>query len=110
MRGTARTLAKGAAIKSIFDREFPGKFELVAADVENPAQIDAAVAGVDGIAHVASPITLLPDGADPQLLIGPAVNGTLNALKAAAKAGCVWLAMMRLRWLADCDIIRISAP
>ncbi|EJD46141.1 NAD(P)-binding protein [Auricularia subglabra TFB-10046 SS5] len=89
VRGTARTLAKGDAIRAIFDTKFPGKFELVGVDVENAEQLDAAAAGVDGIAHVASPITILPPGADPQLLIGPAVNGTLNALKSATKAGTV---------------------
>ncbi|EJD46142.1 NAD(P)-binding protein [Auricularia subglabra TFB-10046 SS5] len=89
VRGTARTLAKGAAIRAIFDEEFPGKFELVAADVEKAEQLDAAAVGVDGIAHVASPITTLAPGADPQLLISPAVNGTLNVLKSAAKAGTV---------------------
>ncbi|EJD46031.1 NAD(P)-binding protein [Auricularia subglabra TFB-10046 SS5] len=93
VRGTVRYRAKGELLHSLFNKEFPGRFEYAIADLENPADIDAAVQGVDGIAHVASPITKLPQGhggdSDPQLLLRPAVDGTLHVLKSAAKAGTV---------------------
>ena len=41
--------------------------------------------GVDAIEHVASPVTLSAD--DPDTLIIPAVNGTLNVLKSALTHG-----------------------
>ncbi|EJD46163.1 NAD(P)-binding protein [Auricularia subglabra TFB-10046 SS5] len=89
VRGTVRSQAKGEHLRSVFAREFPGKFNYVIADIENPADLDAAAQGVEGIAHVASPVTSLPPGGDPQLLIRPAVEGTLNVLRSAAKAGTV---------------------
>lgn len=89
VRGTVRSPAKGEQLRALFGREFPGRFEYVIADIEIPANLDAAAQGVDGIAHVASPVTSLPPGADPQILIRPAVEGTLNVLRSAAKAGTV---------------------
>ncbi|EJD46901.1 NAD(P)-binding protein [Auricularia subglabra TFB-10046 SS5] len=89
VRGTARSATKGEHLRSLFERDFPGKFELVVADIEDADSLVSAARGVDGIAHVASPIFRPPPMSDPQLLIGPAVNGTLNVLKAAAKSGTV---------------------
>lgn len=89
VRGTVRSAAKGEYLRSLFDKEFPGKFELVVADLGDADSLVAAARGIDGIAHVASPIFRPPRGSDPQLLIGPAVDGTLNVLKAAAVSGTV---------------------
>ncbi|EJD46164.1 NAD(P)-binding protein, partial [Auricularia subglabra TFB-10046 SS5] len=89
VRGTVRSPSKGDYLREVFGKEFPGKFDYVIADVERPADLDAAVRDVDGIVHAASPIAALPPGADPQLLIRPAINGTVNILKSAAKAGTV---------------------
>ncbi|KAI0765168.1 D-lactaldehyde dehydrogenase [Fomes fomentarius] len=48
---------------------------------------DDAAVGVDAIVHTASPVHLTCD--DPNEQIVPAVEGTLNALRAAAASGCV---------------------
>jgi nucleoside-diphosphate-sugar epimerase len=46
---------------------------------------DAAMAGVDYVLHVASPLSAA--SADPAALIGPARDGTLRVLRAATAAG-----------------------
>lgn len=48
---------------------------------KQPADIFGTITGVDGFVHVASPL----NGEDPNVAIPIAVNGGLNALKAAAK-------------------------
>ncbi|KZV99159.1 NAD(P)-binding protein [Exidia glandulosa HHB12029] len=87
VRGTVRSAARGDFLRSLFDKDFPGKFEYVVADIEKPEELDAAVKGVDGIAHLASPFYIPSDNSDPQDLIRPAVNGTVHVLESAAKAG-----------------------
>ncbi|EJD46030.1 NAD(P)-binding protein [Auricularia subglabra TFB-10046 SS5] len=89
VRGTVRSRAKGKQLRSSFSEEFPGRFDFVIADIEDSGDIDAAVQGVDAVAHVASPVKILPPGGDPQMLIRPAVEGTLNVLRSAAKTGTV---------------------
>jgi nucleoside-diphosphate-sugar epimerase len=56
----------------------------VEADLLDEQSWIPAVAGCDYILHVASPF-LIEEPKDPNDLILPAINGTLNILKAAAK-------------------------
>lgn len=61
------------------------KLELVEADLLSEEGWAAAVAGCDFVMHTASPFVIEePD--DPNSLYEPAVNGTLNVLRACAAA------------------------
>lgn len=65
-------------------REF--SVEVCRADMLHEPSLGAAVQGMDGVFHVASPVRYW--AADPSVeLIEPCVQGTLNVLRAAARAG-----------------------
>ncbi|KAH9534830.1 hypothetical protein CY35_17G024000 [Sphagnum magellanicum] len=84
VRGTIRNLEKAK-----FLLQLPGasdRLKLFSADLLEPGSFDEAVAGCDGVFHVASPI-IVQAITDPQAqFIEPAVNGTLNVLASCAKA------------------------
>lgn len=86
VRGTVRSLKNEEKIKHLRDL-CPGslhKVELVAADLLDEVSWIAAVTDCDYILHVASPF-FVDEPKDPNDLILPAVNGTLNVLKAVSK-------------------------
>lgn len=59
------------------------KFSLVEIpDLTAPGAFDTALRGVDGIAHVATPVVFLPD---PQAVIPQAIASIMGILEAAAK-------------------------
>ncbi len=86
VRGTVRSLSDPAKVD--FLAALPGAAErltLVEADLLVEGSFDSAAAGCDVVMHTASPY--LVNVRDPQRdLVDPAVNGTLNVLRAAAKA------------------------
>lgn len=88
VRGTVRSAAKGAALKTALAPHTPraNEIELVEADLESDAGWDAAVAGVDVIHHVASPFPMAAPK-NPDDLIRPAREGSLRVLRAARRAG-----------------------
>ncbi len=61
-----------------------GEIELVQADLTDDSGWHEAVAGCDAVLHTASPFFFTDD---ESRLIGPAVDGTLRVLRAAAAAG-----------------------
>jgi nucleoside-diphosphate-sugar epimerase len=78
VRVAVRSEAKTSYIRSRF-HDHDGKFEFVIVkDITTPGAFDEAVKGVDGIIHTASPVNEVD-------FVGPAVNGTLEVLKSAAK-------------------------
>jgi nucleoside-diphosphate-sugar epimerase len=86
VRGTVRSLGNEEKVKHLRDL-CPGskyKIELVEADLMKEDGWAAAVQDCDYILHVASPFPL-QEPKDPNDLILPAINGTLNVLKAASK-------------------------
>lgn len=86
VRGTVRSLKNEDKIKHLRDL-CPGsqyKVELVEADLLDEESWVNAVVGCDYILHVASPF-VIDEPKDPNDLILPAINGTINVLKAAAK-------------------------
>jgi nucleoside-diphosphate-sugar epimerase len=88
VRTTVRSLAKEAAARAAIASEVdPGdRLTFFPAELTKDDGWDAAVAGCDYVLHVASPLGV-EDPKDPQVLITPARDGALRALKAAAKAG-----------------------
>lgn len=85
VRGTVRSLANEDKVKHLRDL-CPGskfKVDLVEADLMDEGCWAAAVADCDYILHVASPF-VIDEPKDPNELILPAINGTLNVLKAAS--------------------------
>lgn len=71
--------------------DIPGaaeRLKLFRADLSEDGSFDAAVAGCDGVFHVATPIDFAPK--DPENdVIRPAVEGTLGVLRACTKAQTV---------------------
>uniref|UniRef100_A0A0A9R6Q2 Uncharacterized protein n=1 Tax=Arundo donax TaxID=35708 RepID=A0A0A9R6Q2_ARUDO len=87
VRGTARDPGDG---KNAHLRALEGaageKLQLFKADMLNYSSVASAVAGCEGVFHVASPV---PSGrsSNPEAdVIAPAVDGTLNVLKACYEA------------------------
>ncbi|MEJ6003177.1 NAD-dependent epimerase/dehydratase family protein [Paucibacter soli] len=82
VRASVRTLAPD---KTAMLRSIPG-VELAAADVRDEAQMQAALAGVDTLFHVAAVYSTTERGREGEIL-DSAIRGTEVALKAAARAG-----------------------
>src|SRR5215813_10078222 len=85
VRATLRDVARAERVRPALEKEAGGKGSLsfVAADLTSDAGWDAAMAGVDYVLHVASPL----GGTTKGDLLTPAREGTLRALRAAVKAG-----------------------
>lgn len=90
VRGTVRNVADEEKVKKLKQQitENTGvdnlpELEIVEADLLKEDSWPAAIDGCDYICHVASPFPIeIPN--DPDTIIKPAVEGTLNVLKAAA--------------------------
>jgi len=86
VRGTVRDRAKAEA--AFAEAKLPGRerLELVTADLTEAGSFDAAMQGVTCLMHTASPYKIVVK--DPQKeLVEPALNGTLEVLAAARRAG-----------------------
>ncbi len=86
--GTVRSRRK--ALQEAALARLPGaeRLSLVEADLLREGAFDEHARGCDAVFHMASPYAV--NVKNPQReLVDPAVNGTLNVLKAAAKAGSV---------------------
>ena len=86
VRGTVRDKhneKKIAPLKNAFGHLF-SQLELFEADLLKPETLDAAIEGCDYVVHTASPF---PDKEpkDENILIKPAVEGTLAVMRAAQK-------------------------
>jgi nucleoside-diphosphate-sugar epimerase len=88
VRATVRSLDRGAEVRQAVATEVePGdRLSFAAADLTRDEGWAEAVAGVDYVLHVASPLGD-ENSRDPQALIVPARDGTLRVLRAAAAAG-----------------------
>ena len=91
VRGTVRNLSDSGKLAHLhaLQQEFPGKLELVQADLTSPGSFDAALTGAQVFHHTASPYT--PGKLkDPQAqLIGPAVEGTKEVLAAVNRTASI---------------------
>lgn len=90
VRGSLRRLDRAdevrAALAPVIGEEALQRLSFVALDLEQDAGWPDAMAGVTALLHTASPFPIAQPK-DPQVLIRPAVEGTLRALKAAKAAG-----------------------
>jgi len=92
VRGTARDQQKAEAFLEFYpEHRNSGRLQIaIVPDIIAPGAFDDAVKGVDIFVHTASPI---PHNARPgnwsDSLLTPAVNGTLEALRSAAKESSV---------------------
>ena len=88
VRGTVRDLSSpsAASLAAHFaSAQAAGDFELVVVrDIKAPGAFDAAVCGVQAIAHLATPVVF--DSGNVDYIIGTAVQGTLSILESAVKA------------------------
>ncbi|KAF8635888.1 hypothetical protein AX15_000068 [Amanita polypyramis BW_CC] len=83
VRGTVRSQAKGAFLLDLF-KSYGDKLELVVVeDLTKENAFDESVNGVDAIEHIAAPMTYQFDSMKD--VVDPAVEGTLNILRAAKK-------------------------
>ncbi|EJD37521.1 NAD(P)-binding protein, partial [Auricularia subglabra TFB-10046 SS5] len=89
VRGTVRSEAKGKSLCELYNSaafSYVVVPDIVPSDAwDAPSVLD----GVSGIAHIAAPIEVEETDPDVQLWLRPAVEGTLNLLRSACKAGCV---------------------
>jgi nucleoside-diphosphate-sugar epimerase len=83
VRGTVRSKERASWMQDLLDQKYgSGKFELFEVpDMAAPGAFDDAVQGAAGFAHVATPVM---QSFDPNEGVPVVVDGTLNALKAAA--------------------------
>jgi dihydroflavonol-4-reductase len=87
VRGTVRSLARSAQVTDTLARHADtSRLELAEADLEADDGWDEALAGCSRVLHVASPFPA-SQPKDEQVLIRPAVEGTLRVLRAARRAG-----------------------
>jgi nucleoside-diphosphate-sugar epimerase len=88
VRGSIRNLERADSLRSMLaaHTQHVDKLEFVAATLTEAECWHEAVAGVDGVIHVASPVPI-EQPKDPDEIVVPAREGALNVLKAAQKAG-----------------------
>ncbi|KAI3396616.1 hypothetical protein diail_11869 [Diaporthe ilicicola] len=86
VRGTTRSIDRNAWVQQYFQSKYGSEvFELVQVpDMTIEGAFDSALRGASGLLHVASDMS---NSTDPNLVIGNAVKGVLNALRAAKKEG-----------------------
>ncbi|MEQ8226659.1 MAG: NAD-dependent epimerase/dehydratase family protein [Rhodospirillales bacterium] len=88
VRGSVRDLSKGGALRSVLVASGApvSGLDLVEADLRVPDDWHKAVEGCSSVMHLASPFPLYPPK-NPDEVILPAVEGTVNVLSAAKAAG-----------------------
>ncbi|KAI1787248.1 NAD(P)-binding protein [Ganoderma leucocontextum] len=89
VRGAVRTKEKGEALLKIFEEKLHARAKnleyVVVEDLTAEHAYDDAVKGIAGVVHIASPLTSMVHDLD--LVIKPAVEGTLGLLDSALKHG-----------------------
>ncbi|PVF98194.1 NAD(P)-binding protein [Serendipita vermifera] len=89
VRAAIRSESKAEHIRNALKEHIEHLEFVIVDDITQPGAFDEAVKGVDGIIHSASPLSSGDPGLDPNLLIEPAVNGTIGIIKSALKSSTV---------------------
>eukprot|EP00930_Biecheleria_cincta_P022831 TRINITY_DN16596_c0_g1_i1.p1 TRINITY_DN16596_c0_g1~~TRINITY_DN16596_c0_g1_i1.p1 ORF type:complete len:326 (-),score=70.40 TRINITY_DN16596_c0_g1_i1:342-1319(-) len=88
VRGTVRDVADEKKTKHLL--ALPGaaeRLQLFSAQLMEEGSFDEAFSGCDGVFHAASPLPMGKGAEDPEnIVIKPAVDGTLNVMRACLKA------------------------
>ena len=86
VKGTVRNLDRAERILTILNKhtKYIDRLEFAQAELTDPRSWEKAMQGCDGVLHVASPVPVIQPK-DPDEVIRPAREGTLNVLKAAKK-------------------------
>jgi len=94
VRGCVRNIERTKWMQTLLDEKYgPGKFELYQVpDMSVANAYDKAIIGASGLCHVATPVM---QSFDPNEGVPVIVNGTLNALEAAAKEPSVSIPFAR---------------
>ena len=94
MRGTVRSQAKGQEVRETLAQASvdTNQLTLVELDLTSDRGWNDAAAGCNFVMHVASPF-IAANPKDPQEVISPAVDGTLQVLRAAKKVGAKRIAL-----------------
>ncbi|MFT7307426.1 MAG: dihydroflavonol-4-reductase [Candidatus Azotimanducaceae bacterium] len=111
VRGSIRDLARADGLKNMLSKhtEHIEKLEFVAASLTEPDSWAEAVAGCDGVIHIASPVPIAQPK-DPNELIIPAREGATNVLKAAQLAGIKRIVLTSSVAAVSCNDKGDSAP
>jgi dihydroflavonol-4-reductase len=87
VRGTVRSLQRSTRVRdTLAQHTDTSRLEFAEADLESDAAWTEALAGCAHVLHLASPFPI-KQPKDEQVLIRPAVQGTLRVLRAASAAG-----------------------
>ncbi len=88
VRGTLRDMSRADHLRSMLSAQMGEQvdIELVSASLTEEEGWSRAIAGCEGVFHLASPVPVVQPK-DPFELIEPARQGTLNVLRAARDAG-----------------------
>lgn len=89
VRTTLRDLSKERSVRAAIATQVDAdeRLRFVVADLMQDGGWEAAMAGIDYVLHVASPLSGDQTSADRYALVPPARDGTLRVLKAAVAAG-----------------------
>ncbi|KAI0365578.1 NAD-P-binding protein [Pilatotrama ljubarskyi] len=89
VRAAVRTQQKADTLSALIGAKHPSATSafkcVVAADITHEDAVDGLLEGVQGVVHTATPVTFSLE--DPEDYIRPAVVGTLNIVRGAAKHG-----------------------
>ncbi|MEM9654262.1 MAG: aldehyde reductase [Actinomycetota bacterium] len=86
VRGSVRSDAKAEETREAVGPDGLDRLSFVHLDLNSDDGWEEALVGADALMHTASPFPL-DSPSDPEEIIRPAVDGTLRAMRAAAKAG-----------------------
>jgi len=90
VRGTVRSMSKAEAVRGAAAKALAGdvgdRLEFAVCDLMDDAGWAQAMVGIDAVMHVAAQILAI-EPKNPDLVIGPAVEGTRRVLRFSAEAG-----------------------
>ncbi len=86
VKGSLRNLKRESEVRGTINSEYNNKLELCNLDLLSDDGWDEAICDCDYLLHIASPF-IIQEPKNEQVLIKPALEGTIRALKASKKAG-----------------------